>query len=93
MSWPQLAILLEVLTKHQIIVVEDGPMHCNVFCSTPHFHSPDASNTNSVVTAKSISRHCEVSPGRGGREKSPPVENPCTSVSELVLLSRQQQRL
>lgn len=48
------------------------------FAAPPCFHSPDASNTISAITTKSISRLCQM---------SSPVENPCTIMSEVVLLS------
>ena len=51
-------------------------MLCRIFRSVPGFHPLDVSShfPDLVATTRSVSRHCQMSPGEG-RSKWFPVEN------------------
>ena len=48
-----------------ILCVWSCPVHCSMFSRIPGLHPLDVSSTLPRVTAKNVSRHCQMSPGRG----------------------------
>lgn len=67
-------------------------MHCRMFHSilTSKHEMSVASPPPSVVTAKNISRYCQMSPGGGGRGVGgAPVKKYYSSKTELLILPTQ----